>query len=111
MSLAVQERTSRASVKNGSGVGGDAYPLAADVNPGINKALAPDVGLAAFDAFGAKYSSGDGSVTVNAYADRLRRDLLLLGLGRFHPCQELRFGLNRAVIVDQHNPIVEECVE
>ncbi|HXM23456.1 MAG TPA: hypothetical protein VN948_19525 [Terriglobales bacterium] len=97
--------------EDGCRVCGDACPLAARVNPGINKALAPNVGLASFDSLGTKYSGRDGGISEHVYAHGFRRDLLLLGFGRFYPCQKLRFSLHGAVIVNQHNPIVEECVQ
>jgi hypothetical protein len=90
---------SHRSVEDGGCVRGNAQPSAAFINPGINKALPPHVGLSSFDSLGSKYSGRDGGISEHTHVHRLGRDLLLLGLCWLHAGEKLCFGLNRAVIV------------
>src|SRR5436190_19925284 len=99
------------SVQNWGGVSGDAYPLPGVEQPGVNEALAPHVTFASLDSFGSKNSGRDGSVSEYTHAHRFGRDLLLLRISCFHACQKLCFGLHSAVIVNQHNVIVQEHVQ
>ena len=85
---------SHRSVEHGGCVRGNAQPFATFINPGINKALPPHVGLSRFDSLGSKYSGGDGSISEHMHVDRVGRDLLLLGLRWVHAGEKFRFGLN-----------------
>src|SRR6185312_12448854 len=98
------------SVQNGSGIAGNAHPFAVFVQPGIHEALAPHVTLTAFDSLGAKYPGRDSSIAKHMYAHGFRRDLLLLRVvsGRLYACQKLGLALDGAVIVDQHDLVVED---
>src|SRR2546425_3955724 len=100
-----------ASVQNWGGVSGDAYPLPGVEQPGVNEALAPHVTFASLDSFGSKNSGRDGSVSEYTHAHRFGRNLLLLRISRFYSGQELCLGLYRTIIIDQHNLIVQECVQ
>src|SRR5207248_3227165 len=100
-----------ASVQNWGGVSGDAYPLPGVEQPGVNEALAPHVTFASLDSFGSKNSGRDGSVSEYMHAHRFGRNLLLLRISRFYSGQELCLGLYRTIIIDQHNLIVQECVQ
>ena len=99
------------SVQNWGGVSGDAYPLPGVEQPGVNEALAPHVTFASLDSFGSKNSGRDGSVSEYMHAHRFGRNLLLLRISRFYSGQELCLGLYRTIIIDQHNLIVQECVQ
>src|SRR4029077_19853651 len=89
------------SVEDGGGIRGNAQPFATLINPGIDKAFPPHVGLSSFDSLGAKYSGRDGSIFEHAHLHRFGRDLLLLGLRWVHAGEKFCFGLNGAVIVNQ----------
>src|SRR4030088_3302701 len=92
-------------------ISGDARPLSAFVNPCINKTLPPHIRLPSCDSLCPKYSGRDRSVAEQMYAHRFWGDLLLLGVVRLDARQELRFRLSTTVVVNQHNLIVEECVQ
>jgi hypothetical protein len=68
-------------------ISSDAYPVPALVNPGINKALPPYVGLPSFNSFCSKYSGRDRDISKHTHANRFRCDLLLLGVGFLYACQ------------------------
>ena len=90
-------------MKNRRGIAGDADPFATLVNPGIDKTLAPHIGLSVLDALGAKYSGRDCGVAKHVYAHRFRCDLLFLRVvaGGLHDSEKLGFALDGAVVVDQ----------
>ena len=90
---------------------GGALPLSLFIDPGINKALASKVGLASFDSFGSEYSGRCRCISVHMHGYRFRRHLLFLGVGLVYASQKLSLGLHTAVIIDQHNMIVEKRVQ
>src|SRR5882762_5729303 len=97
------------SVQDWGGICSDAQPFATSIiNPGINKALPPHVGLSSFDSLCSEHPGCDGSSSEHTHTHGLGRDLLLLGLRWLHGGEKFCFGLNRAVIVNQHNLIVED---
>src|ERR1700690_4648142 len=99
------------SVQNRRGIGADANPVRAFHPPGINETLTPGVGFAMFDAFHPEDTARNRHVSEYMDVQRLWRDLLLLRAGlrayRFHAVQKLGLSLDRTVIVDQHNRIIE----
>src|SRR5690242_17224260 len=99
-----------ASAQDWRCIRGDTDPVPTFVNPSVNKSLPADVGLSGFDALGSKYSGGDCSIAEDVDVHRFGRDLLLLGVGFLYACQKGCFGLLAAVIVNQHNLIVEDSV-
>src|SRR5712692_7465138 len=68
-------------VQDRSCVGGDADPVSVFQDPGIDKALATNVGLAVAAAFGGKDSDGDGGLTVDVHGHRFGSDLFFVGGG------------------------------
>src|ERR1039458_1936932 len=95
------------SVQNRRGIRANADPGPVLKHPGIYKALAPCVRLASFDTFHFHHASRDSHISVHMHAERLRRNLLLLRTRvrrrRFHTGQKFSLGLDRAIIIHQHN--------
>jgi hypothetical protein len=54
------------------------------------------------------HSDGDGGISEDADGERLGSNLLLVAAGRFDGCEELGFGFEGAVILDQDKRIVED---
>src|SRR6266436_4743456 len=81
------------SVQNSRCTGGGASPLSIFINPRIDKTLAAHVRLSAFDAFGSKYPSRRGRISVHTDGDRFGRNLLFLRVGRAYARQKFGFVL------------------
>src|ERR1700680_1653291 len=65
---------SHRSVEDGGCIRGNAQPFATFIDPGINKALPPHVGLSSFDSLGSKSSGRDGSISEHTNVHRFGRD-------------------------------------
>ncbi len=96
---------------NGRGIGGDAYPVLALVQPGVDEALPARVGFPAFYSLHAQHPAGDGDVSVDVHFQGFGCDLLLLRIAGFYAGEEFFLGLNAAVVIDQNNGVVEDGVE
>ena len=77
-------------------------------DPGINEAFAVNYGLASLGSLDGDYSDCDGSVSEDAHGERFGSNLRLVAAGRLYASEELGLGLERAVIFDQDERIVED---
>src|SRR5882757_3949743 len=80
---------SRYSVQDRGGVDGDTDPVSVFQNPGIYKAFAANVGLAALSAFGSENAHGDGGLTMDVHSQGFGSNLLFVGTGRLHVGEKL----------------------
>ncbi len=91
------------------------HPTTALIDPCIHKAFAPCVRLAVLHALHPHHARSDRSRAKHMHLQRLRRHLLLLP-GRLRrrsvqACQKFLLRLHRAIIVNQHNRIIEDRVQ
>jgi len=97
----------RSSQQHRSCFGSHAYPELSLQHPDINKTSASQVRLPILHAFGPVGTDHDGGVSKHLHIHRFRYNLLQVRRIQFHSVQVLRFRQDLAVVIDEHEGIVE----